>query len=149
MRGINWASPIPLSGPLGTDSFAVCAVSTSVSTGMKRAQRQCIPEISGLLALYRFWGAAAVASFAAFLFLLAAAMRNPAVSYPLLVMSLFAGFLWIGTTSISRHSLIRLKDTIGERVGLFEFLSTQFVFILFPYSYRKLKKEVERYAENC
>ncbi|MDA8104831.1 MAG: hypothetical protein M0Z71_05570 [Nitrospiraceae bacterium] len=116
---------------------------------MKKALQQGILEAGGLLAVYRFWGAAAMASFTAFLFLLAAVLRTPAVNYTLLVMNLFSGFLWLGTTSISRHSLIRLKDTIGKKVGLLEFLSTQFVFILFPYSYRKVKKEVELYTYKC
>jgi hypothetical protein len=116
---------------------------------MNKALPHDILDVGGLLARYRFWGAAAVASFMVFLFLLAAALRSPSVNYALLLMNLFAGFLCIGTASISRHSLIRLKETIGKRVGLLEFLSTQFVFILFPYSYRKVKKEVERYTEKC
>ena len=131
------------------DCFSVSAERSSESTSMKKALPQGILEVGGLLALYRFWGAAAMASFTTFLFLLAAALRSPAVNFTLLVMNLFAGFLWLGTTSISRHSLIRLKDTIGKKVGLLEFLSTQFVFILFPFSYRKVKKEVERYNEKC
>jgi len=148
MRGTSQASPILLFGRWGTDCFSVSAERSSESTSMKKALPQGILEAGGLLAVYRFWGAAAMASFTAFLFLLAAALRSPAVNITLLVMNLFAGFLWLGTTSISRHSLIRLKDTIGKKVGLLEFLSTQFVFILFPFSYRKVKKEVELYNEK-
>ena len=149
MRGISQASPILLFGRWGTDCFSAFAARFSESTSMKKALPQGILEAGGLLAVYRFWGAAAMASFTAFLFLLAAVLRTPAVNYTLLVMNLFSGFLWLGTTSISRHSLIRLKDTIGKKVGLLEFLSTQFVFILFPYSYRKVKKEVELYTDKC
>jgi hypothetical protein len=114
---------------------------------MKKAP-QCILEIDELLAMYRFWGMAAVASFTVFLFLLAAALRSSSLNFTLLLMNLLMGFLWLGTTSISRHSLIRLKETIGKRVGVLEFLSTQFVFVLFPYSYSKVKKEVERYSDG-
>lgn len=115
---------------------------------MKKPSPQRIPVIEELLSLYRFSGAAAMVSFALFVSLLASVMHRPEVSYELLGMSLLAGFLWIGSTSLCRHSLIQIKDSVGQRVGMLEFLSTQFIFILFPYAYRKLKKEVNRYAKK-
>ncbi len=103
-------------------------------------------EINGLLLLYRFWGLATMASFAMFLLLMAMVIASSGLSYAMLAAALFAGFLWIGTTSISRHSLVLLKNSIGKKVGLLEFVSTQFAFVLFPYMLRRVKKEVETYG---
>jgi hypothetical protein len=59
---------------------------------------------------------------------------------------LFAIFLsaacWIGTTALCRHSYVVLKTAMWKRIGLWEFLSTNLVVVLFPLVYRKLKKEV-------
>ncbi|MDA8432682.1 MAG: hypothetical protein M0Z60_06945 [Nitrospiraceae bacterium] len=87
-----------------------------------------------------------MASFAACVFFLLQVMRRAELSIALLGMSLLAGFLWIGCTSVCRHSLVQIKDNVGQRIGTMEFLSTQFVFILFPYVYPKVKKEVYRYT---
>jgi len=65
-----------------------------------------------------------------------------------LTAALFYGFIWIGTTSLSRHTLIRLKQSMGKEVGLFEFVSTQFVFVLFPFTYMGLKKEVSSHTNR-
>lgn len=58
---------------------------------------------------------------------------------------LMSGFLWIGATSFSRHSLVTLKQFIGIKVGILEFISTQMVVILFPYHYIRLKREVAEF----
>jgi hypothetical protein len=115
---------------------------------MKRTLPPQTLAVERLLSLYRFSGAVAMASFALFLTLLATVLYRQDVSYALLAMSLFAGFLWLGSTSVCRHSLVRLRDVIGKRVGLLEFLSTQFVFILFPCTYPKVKREVNRYKQK-
>jgi len=105
-------------------------------------------EINGLLMHYRFWGLAAMASFAVFVSLLVLVIVSSGVRYGTLAGALFAGFLWIGTTSISRHSLVLLKNSIGKRIGIVEFLSTQFAFVLFPYLHRKVKKEIEVFGRG-
>jgi hypothetical protein len=130
-----------------TDSTGVPAARCPARTSMKRRPPH-VPDIQRLLALYRFCGATAMVSFAACVSLLGAVLYRSEVSYVLLGMGLLAGFLWIGSTSVCRHSLIKLKDNLGQEVGMPEFLSTQFVFFLFPYAYRKLKKEVNRYTEK-
>ena len=63
---------------------------------------------------------------------------------------LLCGFLWVGTTSISRHSFILLKRYIGKEgeISILEFMSTQLVVFLFPFAYRKVKREVELYKEK-
>ncbi len=127
-------------------SIGVCAGRCLKKTFAVRTFLAGMRETDRLLALYRFWGSTAMISFALFLALLAAALRAAQVSYALLAADLCAGFLWIGATSLSRHSLIMLKDSIRERVGLLEFLSTQFAFLLFPLTYLKVKKEVQRYT---
>ncbi|MEW6108752.1 MAG: hypothetical protein AB1632_06245 [Nitrospirota bacterium] len=66
----------------------------------------------------------------------------------IIFIALMAGFLWIGTTSIYRHSFILLKRYIGREVSMLEFMSTQFVVFLFPFAYRKLKREVGLYREK-
>ncbi len=108
-----------------------------------------IREVERLLSAYRFWGLAAVAFFALFVLSIFTAASSPGINYLLIAAPLFFGFLWIGTTSLSRHSLVQLKQSIGKKVGLVEFVSTQFVFALFPFIYRELKKEVALYESSC
>jgi hypothetical protein len=103
-------------------------------------------ETERLLSSYRFWGLSAVGFFGLFLMSMLTVALSTGLNRFMVVMPLFPGFLWIGTTSLSRHSLVRLKQYMGKEVGLFEFVSTQFVFILFPYTYRELKKEVSSHA---
>lgn len=55
---------------------------------------------------------------------------------------LMSGFLWIGATSFSRHALIRLKQFIGKKVSMLEFISTQMVAFFFPFHYVRLMREV-------
>jgi hypothetical protein len=108
-----------------------------------------IREIERLLSAYRFWGLAAVTFFALFLLSIFTAVASAGVNYLLIAAPLFFGFLWIGTTSLSRHSLVQLKRSIGKEVSLLEFVSTQFVFALFLFTYRELKKEVALYESSC
>lgn len=70
------------------------------------------------------------------------------VNYLFLFLLLFAGFLWIGVTSISRHVFVLLKRHIGKDISVLEFLSTQFIVLLFPFFYMKLRKEVRNYREK-
>jgi hypothetical protein len=61
---------------------------------------------------------------------------------------LLTGFLWIGVTSISRHVFVLLKRYIGKDITVLEFLLTQFIVLLFPLYYMKLRKEVLSYSEK-
>lgn len=61
---------------------------------------------------------------------------------------LLAGFLWIGATALSRHALVRLKQFIGSRVGMLEFLSTQMVAIFFPLHYVLMRREVAAFKRR-
>jgi hypothetical protein len=101
-----------------------------------------------LLAAYRFWGVTATAAFAVFVFLLADVYLAEHLSVVMLLLALICGFLWIGATSISRHSLILLKNYLGCRVSVIEFLSTQFVVFLFPFAYRKVKGEAAAFRKR-
>ncbi len=105
-------------------------------------------EIRRLLSAYRFWGLAAMAFFVLFLLSLLSLVSVAGINYLLLASPLFFGFLWIGTTSFSRHTLVQLKQSIGKEVGMLEFVSTQFVFALFPLIYRGLKKDVALYENS-
>lgn len=58
---------------------------------------------------------------------------------------LMSGFLSIGMTALSRHTLITLKHFIGNKVGMLEFISTQLVVFLFPFHYVRLKREVAEF----
>ncbi len=58
---------------------------------------------------------------------------------------LLTGFLWIGVTAVSRHVFVLLKRYIGKEISDLEFLSTQFIVLLLPFLYMKLKKEVRIY----
>jgi hypothetical protein len=108
-----------------------------------------VPETERLLAVYRFWGLATVAFFALFILSMVTAVTSTGLNHIMIAVPLLFGFLWIGTTSLSRHSLILLKQCIGRKVGLLEFVSTQFVFILFPFTYKELKKEVALHEGLC
>jgi hypothetical protein len=108
-----------------------------------------VNEIERLLSAYRFWGLAAVFFFALSLLSMLIAISIAGLNLVILALPLFFGFLWIGTTSLSRHSLVQLKQSIDKEVGLLEFVSTQFVFALFPFTYRELKKEVALYESSC
>jgi hypothetical protein len=61
---------------------------------------------------------------------------------------LLSGFLWIGATSVSRHVFVMLKKYIGKETSVLEFLSTQFIVLLFPFLYFKLKREVRAHQER-
>jgi hypothetical protein len=100
--------------------------------------------LDSLLSAFLFWGLAATTFFLSFIALLivVSRMEGP-VNMPLLFIDLLCGFAWIGTTSISRHVLILLKGYIGKKVTSAEFLSTQFVVVLFPFAYRNVRKEAE------
>lgn len=108
------------------------------------SQRNC--ETERLLYVYRLWGLSAVAFFGLFLLSMYVLSSSAGLNRAMLITPLFSGFLWIGSTSLSRHSLVQLKQCIGKEVGLLEFVSTQFVFVLFPFTYRELKKEVSLYT---
>ncbi len=103
---------------------------------------QDIRDAERLLSAYRLWGLAAVLFFVMFLTSVFTVMSIPGSNLLMFSLPLCFGFLWIGTTSLSRHCLVQLKQCMGKKVSLFEFVLTQFVFALFPLIYRELKKEV-------
>lgn len=101
-----------------------------------------------LLSNYRLWGIAAISSFVIFIILLLLIVFLQEIRIISIFAVLLFGFIWIGTTSISRHSFILLKNYIGKEVSVIEFLSTQLVVFLFPLAYRKVKEEVEAYRKE-
>jgi hypothetical protein len=101
-----------------------------------------------LVTIYRFWAVTASGAFTVFVFLLVIVSRAEKLNLLVLFLALLTGFLWIGATSISRHSFILLKQYLGCRVSVVEFLSTQFVVFLFPFAYRKVKKEAEMFRKR-
>ncbi len=104
--------------------------------------------VEKLLFHYRFWGMAAVCFFMISVSLLLALVLVPGVPVEILYIVLLCGFLWIGSTSFSRHALVILKRHIGRQLGMVEFLSTQFVAVLFPLAYKKVKNEVRAFKEK-
>lgn len=100
-----------------------------------------------LLAVYRLWAVASILAFILFIFTLSSYYLSEQAHLLFLFVILLTGFLCIGTISLSRHALVRLKVFIGREVGMVEFISTQFVFFLFPFTYVRLKKEVAEFRE--
>ncbi|RPI37508.1 MAG: hypothetical protein EHM54_03000 [Nitrospiraceae bacterium] len=96
----------------------------------------------GLLSAYLLWGIVSICTFIIFVALLWVAVALETTGIILYFVLLLAGFLWIGVTSISRHVFVMLKRHLGKDISVFEFLSTQFIVLLFPFFYMKLKKEV-------
>ncbi len=105
-------------------------------------------NIDVLLTNYRLWGLAAIGSFVVFALLLTFVITAHGLHFIWLLMILMSGFLWIGTTAICRHSLVLLKSYIRKDIGIPEFLSTQLVVFLFPFTYRKVKREVDAYLKR-
>jgi hypothetical protein len=101
-----------------------------------------------LLSSYLLWGTVSVSVFIVFVVLLSLAFVQEKTNMVLYFIMLFSGFLWIGTTSISRHVFVLLKRYIGKEISVLEFLSTQFIVLLFPFFYLKLRKEVQAYLEK-
>jgi hypothetical protein len=101
-----------------------------------------------LLSSYLLWGIFSVSVFIIFVVLLSLAVVQEKTDMVLYFIMLLSGFLWIGTTSISRHVFVMLKRYIGKEVTILEFLSTQFIVLLFPFFYLKLRKEVQAYLEK-
>jgi hypothetical protein len=105
-------------------------------------------SLDRLVARYRFWAMTASGAFTVFLFLLVVVYRAEKLNLLMLFLALLMGFLWIGATSITRHAFILLKNYLGCRVSVVEFLSTQFVVFLFPFAYRKVKKEADAFRKR-
>ncbi len=102
-----------------------------------------------LISAFLFWGIAAMSFFFSFIVLLVVVARSEGpLNMPLLFIDLLCGFAWIGTTSISRHVLILLKGYMGKRVTVVEFLSTQFVVVLFPFAYLDVRREAEIFRKK-
>lgn len=84
-----------------------------------------------------------VSVFIVFVMLLSLAVIQEKTDMVLYFIMLLSGFLWIGATSVSRHVFVMLKRYIGREISVLEFLSTQFIVLLFPFFYLKLRKEVQ------
>ena len=98
-----------------------------------------------LLSSYMLWGILSISSFIVFVALLLVTLVLEKTDMIFYFIMLLTGFLWIGVTSISRHVFVMLKRYIGKDISILEFLSTQFIVLLFPFLYMKLKKEVRTY----
>ncbi len=101
--------------------------------------------VDRLLSGYLLWGIISISSFIAFVALLLLTLVLEKTDMVLYFVMLLTGFLWIGVTSISRHVFVMLKRYIGKDISILEFLSTQFIMLLFPFLYMKLKREIRIY----
>ena len=101
-----------------------------------------------LLTSYLLWGIVSICAFIVFIVLLSYAVVLEKSNIILYFLLLLAGFFWIGVTSISRHIFVMLKRLIGRKISIIEFLSTQFIVLLFPFFYMKLRKEIRIYREK-
>ena len=101
-----------------------------------------------LLSAYLLWGIFSVSVFIIFVVLLSLAVVQEKTDMVLYFIMLLSGFLWIGATSISRHVFVLLKRYIGKEISVLEFLSTQFIVLLFPFYYLKLRREVRDHLEK-
>jgi len=105
-------------------------------------------NVDRLLSSYLLWGIISISSFIAFVSLLLVTLVLEKTDMILYFVMLLTGFFWIGVTSISRHVFVMLKRYIGKDLSILEFLSTQFIMLLFPFLYMKLKKEIRIYKEK-
>lgn len=109
---------------------------------MRKKQKSTVDR---LLSGYLLWGIISISSFIAFVALLLLTLVLEKTDMIFYFVMLLTGFLWIGVTSISRHVFVLLKRYIGKDISVLEFLSTQFIVLLLPFLYMKLKKEVRIY----
>ena len=159
-RPTSWERLSPRSEVLGTPD---CIVSAGISLSISRKKKKGGPDTwqvsdegsivpegkdipDRLLKAYWLWGLAATVAFALFLAMLAFYYSSDYDSVLFLFVILLAGFLWIGATSYSRHSYIRLKEYMGAKVSLTEFISTQIIVLLLPFSISGSKRKL-RHSE--
>jgi hypothetical protein len=101
-----------------------------------------------LLSGYLFCGVLSIVIFILFALLLSYAILIEQTYIFLYFILLLTGFLWIGVTAIARHVFVLLKKYIGKEIHVLEFLSTQFIVVLLPFLYIKLRKEVRMYNKK-
>jgi len=101
-----------------------------------------------LLSSYLLWGMLSVLIFIIFIMLLSYAILIEQTYIFLYFILLLTGFLWIGATAVTRHVFVLLKKYIGKEISVLEFLSTQFIVLLLPFLYMKLRKEVRIYNKK-
>jgi len=101
-----------------------------------------------LLLNYLLSGVGSAIFFIIFLVLLYLALVLEKTDMFLYFVMLLFGFLWIGVTSISRHLFVVLKRYIGKEISVLEFLSTQFIVVLLPFLYLKLRREIGIWREK-
>jgi hypothetical protein len=101
-----------------------------------------------LLSSYAMWGMLSITVFIVFIALLVFTVFFEKSNMLINFIMLLTGFLWIGITSVSRHIFVLLKRYIGKDISILEFLATQFIVLLFPLFYIKLRKEVRIYREK-
>lgn len=105
-------------------------------------------DVDRLLTSYLAWGIVSICAFIFFVVLLSYALVLEEANIFVYFLLLLTGFFWIGVTSVSRHIFVLLKRLIGEKISVFEFLSTQFIVLLFPFFYLKLRKQMRLYKEK-
>jgi hypothetical protein len=101
-----------------------------------------------LLLNYLLAGIGSSTVFIVFLALLYLAFLSEKTDMFLYFLVLLSGFLWIGVTSISRHLFVLLKRCIGKEIGVLEFLSTQFIVLLLPVLYLRLRREIRIWRDR-
>jgi len=101
-----------------------------------------------LLSSYLLWGTLSVAVFIVFIVLLFLLVKYERTGMAHYFIALLFGFLWIGVTSVTRHVFVLLKKFTGNKISTLEFLSTQFIVLLFPFFYMRLRKEVREYEKK-
>lgn len=104
--------------------------------------------LGALMNRYRLWGIVAMGAFVMLVTGVFLSFYSESVRTGIIFFVLLLGFLWIGATSICRHLYVTIKDRIGKKVGVIEFLSTQLIVFLFPFVYKKLKREVDEYRQE-
>lgn len=101
-----------------------------------------------LLSSYLLWGILSVVVFVFFMALLLFAVQSKQANLFLYFILLLTGFLWIGVIAVARHVFVLVNKYIGREISDLEFLSTQFVVLLLPFLYMKLKEEVRTYNKK-
>lgn len=102
--------------------------------GIERSMKFCL-----------LWGIVAMCSSILFILLLAYFFFRTDINLYVLFSALSFGFLALGASAFYRHSYVSILGLMGTRPDLRRFLLLYADILLLPFSFRRLREEVDTY----
>jgi hypothetical protein len=107
---------------------------TEEDGGLDRSMKFCL-----------FWGVISMCSSVLFLSLMISFTIMRDTNMLILFSALSAGFLTLGASAFYRHSYVSILGQIGVRPNIRRFLLLYADIVLLPFSYKRLRQEVDTY----